>query len=126
MQVRRLLPEQYLPSGGNVSDPNLAWSISLNLALWLKVECVLVQTTSLYVEYQDVRGRQQLLVDNQLVEGNSELLFSNLVKIPIKGTLSNVSLSLSYQTSDFHFEVDELFVRVIEPPQPGPKLRKTG
>ncbi len=124
--VRQLSPEQYLPSTGNVSNPSMAWSISLNLALWLKIECVLVQTTSLYVEYQDVRGKQQLLVDSQLVEGESEILFSNLVKIPIKGPLISVSLSLSYKTPEFKFAVDELFVRVIEPPQPDPQLRKTG
>ena len=124
--VSRLTPDQYLPITGNRSEPTYAWSVSLNLALWMKVKCEMVQTTSLYICFEDSRGEQELLIDSQLVDHDSELLFSNLVKLPVKGTLKNVSLMLIYQSEDFSFEVDELFVRVIESQPPDPELKKTG
>jgi hypothetical protein len=124
--VVRLTEDQYLPSSGNVVAPSLAWSTTLNLALWLKVQCETVQTVSLFVEYEDSRGQQRLLVDSQLVDSESELLFSNLVKIPIKGSVSHVSLVLSYLTAEFSFELEELFIRVIEPTTPDPRLKRAG
>jgi hypothetical protein len=125
-RVISLAPEEYLPSSGNIAEPSVNWSITLNLALWLKVEFYRVQTVTLSVEYSDARGQQQLPVDSQLANSESELLFSNLVKIPIKGSVSQMSLVLSYQTADFRYELEELFIRVVEPPEPWPGLKQAG
>ena len=124
--ISRLTPEQYLPLSGNVSRQDLAWSISLNLAAWLKIDSHNIQSLTLYIEYFDSRGKQLLMVDTQLQDGDTEILFSNLVKIPIRGQISTVSLIVSYADPSFDFEVDELFIRVIEPPGDPGKLRRLG
>ncbi|NVJ50174.1 MAG: hypothetical protein HWE13_15485 [Gammaproteobacteria bacterium] len=123
--LTRLTPAQYLPSKGNCTQVDLAWSVSLNVALWIKVESINIQQVSLYLTYLDSRGMQTLLIDQQIQDRQSELLFSNLVKVPIRGPISQVTLELRYQEAGFTFSLDEIFVRVVEPPK-DPRLSKTG
>ncbi len=123
-RLSRLTPDQYLPRAGNPSDPTYRWSISLNLAIWIKVETLNTQTLSLYIEYDDSRDRQSILIDNLLQDKDKEILFSNLVKVPIYGPIKNVELKLMHQDPYFEFQVDEVFVRVIDAP-PDPEMSKT-
>ncbi|WMS87395.1 hypothetical protein [Pleionea litopenaei] len=123
--ITRLTPEQYLPSSGNCASKELAWSVSLNVALWIKVHSLNIQLVALNINYLDSRGEQSLLIDQQVQDRNGELLFSNLVKVPIRGPIEQVSLELQYQEPSFDFTLDELFIRVVEPPG-GPEMRKTG
>ncbi|NVJ61029.1 MAG: hypothetical protein HWE27_11600 [Gammaproteobacteria bacterium] len=122
--ISKLAPAQYLPSSGNPGQDDFSWSVSLNLGVWLKIETKNVQSLTLYIEYFDSRGKQLLLVDTQLQDGDTEILFSNLVKVPIKGSISDVSLLISYADPSFNFQIDELFIRVIEPPSDPTRLRK--
>ncbi len=112
-----------MPQSGNPSDPSLSWSVALNLALWIKIGSKLAQTLSLYVEYLDARGKQSILIDSLLHDKEEEILFSNLVKIPIKGAIKSVELKLMHQDPHIDFEINELFVRVIDAP-PDPELRR--
>lgn len=119
-KIRQLTPEQYLPRAGNPSDPSLAWSISLNLGLWLSLDLQQGCSVSLYVDYLDSRGEQSLLVDTLNFNGEQETVFSNLIKLPVKGQIHSAALVLRHDSIWVEFSINELFVRVVElPPNPG-------
>ncbi len=122
--VAELSPEQYLPRLGNTSESQFRWSISLNLALWLGIESSKQQCCGLYLEYSDTRGQQKLLIDSSEVSKSGEWVFSNLVKVPIKGPVKEVKLVAEYNVPKTTIKLMELFIRVVEPPGGGQDLIK--
>lgn len=119
-KIRQLTPEQYLPRAGNPSDPGLSWSISLNLGLWLSLDLQQGCSVALYIDYKDSRGDQSLLVDTLKFNGEQETVFSNLIKLPVKGVLQSAALILRHDSTWVEYSINELFVRVVElPPNPG-------
>ena len=72
------------------------------------------------------RSPLEILVDASESKGEKEVVFSNLVKVPIKGAIKQVELSLVYQDSCLQSELLEFFIRVIEPPGGGRQLSQLG
>ncbi|MEE4245487.1 MAG: hypothetical protein V2I33_08755 [Kangiellaceae bacterium] len=112
--LSELLPHQYLPSAGNMVDASLAWSVSLNMAVWLTVTTSIEQVVRVKLSFEDSRGENLLEVDSQQVTGQQQLVFSNLVKVPIKGAIKNVKILIGYPLEPLQCSLDELFIQAVD------------
>ncbi|MCO7223105.1 hypothetical protein [Pleionea sp. CnH1-48] len=121
VKITHLYPHQYLPGNGNQTDSDVSWSVALNLAVWLKVKVKQPTEVTLSLSYRDVRGKQAIPIDHIEVEVEQELLFSNLVKIPVKGPLENMDILLA-GVGLTDAELQELFVKVVEIPDSSKRL----
>lgn len=83
---------KYLPA--NIEKKELPWSVALNVLCCFRVSKPVSGAVALFVEYQDMRGKHRIPVDFLELEQEDNLLFSNLVQLPIRGGVDELNLKL--------------------------------
>ena len=69
---------------------------------------------SLFFEYQDVRGKHSVSVDYVELEEEDNVMFANLVQIPIRGNLEDACLKLVGVDSSAEVSTELLHVQFEE------------
>ncbi|NVJ61028.1 MAG: hypothetical protein HWE27_11595 [Gammaproteobacteria bacterium] len=92
MQTIYLDAKKYLPA--NIESTDLPWSVALNVLCSFRLSQPVKNAVALFIEYQDSRGKHRIPVDFFEPENDISLLFSNLVQLPIRGSVDELNLKL--------------------------------
>ncbi len=94
------------------SSNDTPWSMAVNFLVSFKLSDYVDANIALFVEYDDIRGKHKLVIDHHKVEFDSNLLFSNLVQLPVRGAISEMCLKLVGVPKNVDVDIELVHVQV--------------
>lgn len=105
------VPDHILERPNTIRN-GMKWSCDYNVAAWIRYKQLTQDAVKLVLHWVDERGEQTLCVDQATITSPS-LLLSGIARLRVQGALESVSLTL--ETNNLSFSVDELFVQPAKP-----------
>lgn len=91
-----------------------AWSVSFNVACWLRVQYAIQSPIRLKLVYRDSRGWQQVFVDEGFINTHNRLLLSGAAHIRARGPILEMKVNVAGISSVMKVSAEELFVQKVQ------------
>lgn len=89
------------------------WQSDYNVAAWLRFEKLANEVIRLHLHWQDEKGAQSICVDQSKITSTS-ILLSGIARLKVTGQVK--AMSISIETANQKYTVDELFVQPVRNP----------
>lgn len=90
---------------------DLPREMTFNAVAWLRFVALPTRPVSLWLSYEDAQGRQQVLVDEQLLSDGHTLMLSGSAKLVCHGLIKWMTVALGGIAEHRPYALDEISVR---------------
>ena len=89
----------------------LRWSLSLDVAVWVRFSSIPQGSLRLLLNYVDATGPRSQLVDHIEQTDNRVVMFSGTIELPAIGKITAMSLQCESESTHTSCVVEEVFVK---------------